>query len=85
MPYAIRARRRVLTCYDEDGQLVGDRTLAVPVADLQRMFGRDADDEMLGAYAVGAVQAEALAPLLGEALDVQAWTYFVEAWDSEAG
>jgi hypothetical protein len=78
-----RGRTRLLACYTRDGELVGERPLPVPVDDLRRIFRRDADDDVLGVFAVGEEEARALGELLGEALDVHAWRYYVESFDVE--
>ena len=73
----------MLTCWTRDGELVGERPLPVPVAELRAMFGAAPDDEMLGTWWVGDAQAARLSELLGEPLDPDAWTYYVEAWDGD--
>jgi hypothetical protein len=78
-----RDRRRVLTCYDPDGTFVGERPLPVPLHELQALFGLGPGDEMFGTFAVGNAQAARLSELLGEPLDLQAWTYYVESWEGE--
>lgn len=71
---------RALTCYDPSGEYLGERVLAVPIAELRAMFGLDPTDDMLGVYAVGEKQAEALVRLLGEPIDLGAHAFFVESY-----
>lgn len=76
---------RVLAAYDEEGGLVAERVLAMPLPALRRLFGGEPDDDMRGVYRVTSEHAAAIAEVLGEPIDVESLAFFVESYDTDDG